>query len=508
LLLTTGNAKTRQHFIEGGGIDMMLTALCDSEDMREGLLRAKVIGCLAMLAAHNAEVREEVFERLDFLMELRHALDAARESAAALKAGSSAAPSLEESRRLARGLYESCACLTIHGEFKELLQGSKKTLKSMMDLVSAVDLTEDPNLAFLFTSIFFNLCRSRADKQRPKKDQFPFNELGEDDLQALEEFYEKLPAESRPVKNGEVDPGSVELAAQLRDWCATQTGSTGSVVSQLAKCTISGSARVCNLAALTLQFLCAKTEHRRPIVTSGGVRCLLGLVDLEDEVSKDAARQALAQICISTNPQLFSYREQLDTVRPLVQMLENKKELLQFESAMGLTNLLTLGEEVQSRAIQAGAWGYCRDLLFSENELVQRAGIETMCNFTMNQEILEKFADGKCELEIKIFLAFSLSEDEATQIASTGALAMLTNYEQIAPHIAGHEKFGSLFQCLNETAEPDLEHRLVTIFCNLLGMEDMPSDVCTKIKTALRERVSSGFASKQAEQMAREVMRS
>merc|ERR1711972_1162796 len=247
-----------------------------------------------------------------------------------------------------------------------------------MGLVTAADLTEDPNLAFLYSSIMYNLCRSREDKQRPKKDQFPFNELGEDDLQALEEFYEKLPAESRPVKNGEVDSGSAELAAELRDWCVLQSGAAASVkaasvVSQLAKCTTSGSARVCNLAALTVQFLCKKTENRRHVVSSGGVRLLLGVVDLEDEVSRDAARQALAQICISTNPTLFSYREQLDTVRPLVAMLENNKELLQFEAAMGLTNLLTLGEEVQSRALQAGAWGYCRDLLFSENELVQRA---------------------------------------------------------------------------------------------------------------------------------------
>jgi len=49
------------------------------------------------------------------------------------------------------------------------------------------------------------------------------------------------------------------------------------------------------------------------------------LVDLEDDTSRDAARQALAQICISTTPSLFSYREQLDTVRPLVEMLENTK---------------------------------------------------------------------------------------------------------------------------------------------------------------------------------------
>merc|ERR1740130_1450354 len=111
-------------------------------------------------------------------------------------------------------------------------------------------------------------------------DQFPFNELGEDDLQALEEFYEKMPAESRPVKNGEVDSGSPELASDLRAWCVLNCGGSASVVSHLSKCTASGSQRVCNLAALTLKFLCSTQDHRRHVVQGGGFRMLLGLVDL------------------------------------------------------------------------------------------------------------------------------------------------------------------------------------------------------------------------------------
>merc|ERR1711988_1502536 len=103
---------------------------------------------------------------------------------------------------------------------------------------------------------------------------------------------------------------------------------------------------------------------------------------------------------------------------------------------MGLTNLLTVGEEVRTRALQADAWRACRDLLFEENEMVQRAGIETMCNFTMAPEILERFAEGKAELEIRIFCSFCNAEDQATQTAASGALAMLAGCEEIAPHIA------------------------------------------------------------------------
>merc|ERR1712176_1501713 len=150
------------------------------------------------------------------------------------------------------------------------------------------------------------------------------------------------------------------------------------------------------------------------------------MVDLEEDMPRDAARQALAQILISTNPALLPYSEQLDAVRPLVQLLEHRHELLQFEAAMGLTNLLTSSEELRTRAVQGNAWNACRELLFCENEMVQRAGLEAMCNLTMAPEIIEKFAKGKCELEIRVFISFCNADDKVTIIAASGALAMLS----------------------------------------------------------------------------------
>ncbi|CAK0798436.1 unnamed protein product, partial [Prorocentrum cordatum] len=279
MLLCAGDRKTRQHFVDGEGIEILLSILADGE-----------------------EVREEVFDRMDFLLELRHALDVARESAATARS-SGAAAGTDEVRRLCRALYESCACLSIHGEFKELLMGSKKTLRAMLDLAGAEDLAEDKHLAFLYASLAYNLCRSREDKVRPKRDQFPLSELGEDDLGALEEFYEKMPAEARPVKNGEVDAGSVELAGRFRTWCVQGDGGSASpasgVVKYLAKCASAGSSsRVRGLVASVLKLLCAEQAHRRLVVSAGGVRALLGLVDLEDETARDNARQALAQLLI------------------------------------------------------------------------------------------------------------------------------------------------------------------------------------------------------------------
>jgi len=514
MLLAVGDQKTRQHLIDSGGIDALLDALADGEEGSKGLMRAKIVAVLAIIAAHNKEVREEVFDRLDFLLELRDALERAREGASAARAGRQGAPRPEQTRSLCLGLYESCACLTIHGEFKESLLASKKTLQAMQDLLRPEELAEDPQLAFLYSSIVHNLCRSREDKIRPKKNEFPFNELEEDDLNAIEEFYDRMPAEARPVKNGEVDAGSKELAAQLRSWCALPRGGGGGggaaagsdAVLRLGRCAASASLRARQLAALSLRLLCAEKAHRRYLVGSGAVRALLGLVDLEEEAARDAARQALAQLLIVTNPGLLPYSEQLDSVRPLVQLLEHRHELLQFEGAMALTNLLTLSEELRSRALQADAWRACRDLLFSENELVQRAGLEAMCNFTMAPEVLERFASGRAELEIKVFIGFCHATDQASCIAASGALAMLASEEEVAVRIAASENFADLLNGLNGVEDPGVEHRLVAAVCGVCEAQGCPPEAARKARSALVDRRRKGFASCDAAALARSLL--
>jgi len=232
---------------------------------------------------------------------------------------------------------------------------------------------------------------------------------------------------------------------------------------------------------------------------------LLNLVDLEDENARDAARQALAQICIVTNPALFSYSEQLDAVRPLVETLEHKHELLQFEAAMGLTNLLTVGEEIQSRALQADAWTQFRELLFSENEMVQRAGLECMCNVCMHQEVLEKFAEGKRETEIKVMCAFALSDDVASQSAATGGLAMLSGCPEVAVWISKSDNFERCFlELLEETKDAGLQHRCVACLCNVWEADG--------VDEKLKERISDGLKKKklvspEAEKMKAELLK-
>ncbi|CAE7603182.1 TRMT2A [Symbiodinium sp. CCMP2592] len=201
------------------------------------------------------------------------------------------------------------------------------------------------------------------------------------------------------------------------------------------------------LIADSLKLLCSDQQERKIVAASGGVRTLLALSNMHqesrdpgrkdvEEGARNDARQALAQILIVMNPQLLQYQEQLDAVRPMLALLEHRHELLQFEGCLALTNLLSSSEELRSFALQSGAWSKCKDLLFSDHEEVQRAGLEAMCNLTMAEEVAERFALGKAENELKIFGAFCTSEIERQQIAATGALAILSGHDEVAVRIA------------------------------------------------------------------------
>merc|ERR1712137_516810 len=78
-------------------------------------------------------------------------------------------------------------------------------------------------------------------------------------------------------------------------------------------------------------------------------------------------------------------------------------------------------------------------------------------------EIVERFAEGKGDNDLKILIAFIVSEDLPTRVAISGALAMMAAYEEVAIRIVTIENFQKIFDCLDEETEPGVEHRLASL---------------------------------------------
>merc|ERR1719146_106285 len=86
----------------------------------------------------------------------------------------------------------------------------------------------------------------------------------------------------------------------------------------------------------------------------------------------------------------------MDSLVVLTNLLEHRHELVQFEAAMGLTNLLTLGEEAVKRCVQAEGWYRFLDLIGGDegNPMLARAGLEGLCNLTQSTEIRDRIRQG------------------------------------------------------------------------------------------------------------------
>jgi hypothetical protein len=253
-------------------------------------------------------------------------------------------------------------------------------------------------------------------------------------------------------------------------------------------------------------------KHRVPITVSGSVGALLALLDPEEVATiQDAEaagiRQALAQLCISTDPALIPVPDQLRCISHFVDLMQHPVGQLQLDGAMGLTNLLTTGEETRSLALQTGAWGLCQELLFSENEAVRRAATEALCNFTAASEVVEFCAAGQGDLEIQAFASFCAVEDRGTQVAATGALAMLSRHPAVALRIASGAGCQRVLDAFDVTEDPDIQHRAASCLTSLFHTPGLCPEMRYRIREAFTKKHRiGGFVSSEVEALAWSTM--
>jgi len=304
------------------------------------------------------------------------------------------------------------------------------------------------------------------------------------------------------------------LAASLGDVICAPLSEGGRALAGLllVKCIDSSCSNARSLSALTLRLICRSTKHRVPITISGSVGALLALLDPEEvgtvhDAEIDGIRQALAQLCISTDPVLIPAEHQLRCVRHFVELMRHPVGQLQLDGTMGLTNLLTTGEETRSLALQASAWSICQELLFSENQSVRRAATEAMCNFTAAPEVVEFCASGQGDLEIQAFASFCVVEDHGTQVAATGALAMLSRHPDVALRIASGAGCQRVLDVFNNTSDADIQHRSGSCLSSLFHTPGLSSELRHRICEAFAEKQRiGGFVSSEVEALAWSMM--
>jgi len=251
------------------------------------------------------------------------------------------------------------------------------------------------------------------------------------------------------------------------------------------------------------------TQHKPQPFISSSSSTTKPSTPKHSKVSTEAAH-ALARILISLNPQhLFpsgTTPHITSAVPPLASLLKappsdgpaladtGPRDLLPvFESLLALTNLASASQEVVNAVIKNSFSDLEELLLSSSHQLVRRAAVELICNLVAFPNGIVLYADGsRRALErLRILVAMADVEDDKTRSAAGGALAMLTEYEEVRkPMVEDSEKLGRTIEVILDMVadkELGLKHRGFVTLSNLLESEQGRGDI---VKRTCLERDS------------------
>lgn len=151
--------------------------------------------------------------------------------------------------------------------------------------------------------------------------------------------------------------------------------------------------------------------------------------------------QAMAKLAITASPlQVFGpdTNVSIEAIKPLAYLLLHPSSSLlqQFESMMALTNISSMGPDLATRVTQTeGILSKLEFLLLSENNMIRRAATELICNLVSGSEdAFNRFSGegdstthNQAKSRLHILFALADVDDEPTNLAASGALAILTS---------------------------------------------------------------------------------
>ncbi len=173
------------------------------------------------------------------------------------------------------------------------------------------------------------------------------------------------------------------------------------------------------------------------MVSQGALRLLTDITQHSSDKAVDAAALALSRIAVTTDPHAFPSGVVWSMLSPIIKMITRANhELYQFEGTLALTNLASFDSDVANAIMRAGGWHEMLTLLGADNERLQKAALQCMCNLVTSEAAILRLRGASGEAEVRLFVVFAQSDDREVQCAATGALAMIAHDEIIAKHIA------------------------------------------------------------------------
>lgn len=373
------------------------------------------------------------------------------------------------------------ATLLAHQQaFKRLLLESRdlqatflQPLKQFNPDVSDIDST------LWYKSLMYALIKSKADKPRIVAPQFKSAGLTFEEQSKLEESMAQNPNVAAAMGSG----------ASAEEW-STSTDDANKILSWIISDNlIQRLVRV--KAAEVVACICRVPEYRPLVVKNGGVSVITEKIAKSDSPElKEQLQVSLARLCMTSDPRIWKYPQVVELGRACFHLIAHAGyELYQFEAGFGLTNLLSLSEEVlEDLGSNEESIGKFFDLIVnSKNEQVQLVGTELVCNMCTSTHVVEKIAEGRYFEQLKIINFLIENASDKIQSAASGALAILSSNEELIPVIQRLTTDGDSVasRLSSENLSPEVELRMASIATNLADMSADES-VREKMKDVIR----------------------
>lgn len=514
--------ELRSEFLELDGLNILQRRLhAASTEKHDAVARIKLGVIISRLCIHEESVRSRVFEEVDLMAIALECISST--SAFCRPSCSTQATKTVEHQDLVRGFLEIMFFLCFHGAFKKMLLSPQRVLETSSatcekDILQhfayagqyAVD-TKDALSSYYFANNVCNLLRTRDSKEPVRRPRVPgAPELDDSQLEALREFFEKLPEHSRPFgRSAQYDRGGEDLVLHFRERLFELD--VGRFLARV--CLWTSPPPSMNLLVACVEgiaLLAADPARRGDLVQAG---CIPALITASTILTKDVTgtynedvarcRQVLAQFCIAVNPTTLTYKDTLSLVPQLLPLLSNTYELYQYEAALALTNLTSFSAEARDCVYHQKGVGLLMDVATSDNALCRAAGLEGICNMAMCSIFRDRIAQGGHKTDLQLLFAF-LGEVEnlRAQSAAAGCLAMLMADVRVCVRLLEIPNVNNLVKAFapDSTMKENVgfQLRLLSILVNLCEAcqvtDDIPIDLPTSPKSATATlKVSSGM---------------
>lgn len=274
-------------------------------------------------------------------------------------------------------------------------------------------------------------------------------------------------AEGKPAEvNDDDDPREQDSAVEGRINKAIKNGVSLALI-VLSK---SNSVNIRAVAAQTYLNIVTPQQTRGQLLQQGVLKGLLPL-SRDEGTTGIVASQALAKLAITADPRLAFHGDTvLDLVRPFLNLCKDSSQLRQFEGLMALTNLASVEDRVRLLIENADGMSTFENLQLSNNDMVQRAATEMVCNMTFCDPVFERYSDPKkSQSRIRLLMILSDHEDPATRRAASGALAILSNSPGTCEMILKVDKcYERMARWLEAEETVEVKHRGIEVIRLLL----------------------------------------